>query len=375
MASAKSSPVRRGGSGGGSSKEHEQAVSPARWAGVSLVIAAIVAAIVLAMVSSSEPSGPADAAILPAGSPTPSSSASDLTAMVPKGQPRIVNPVSETTSEVDFPMTVELPAEDLPRQDLKLLIFRGTDKVGELEAPKTGGTVIVPSVRVDEGENVLVAVLTGTGGPGPQSEPITLLVDRQAQQLAITAPENKVTVYDDTVTVEGTADVGARVEIVNETTGDPAVTETVGNSGTFDASIKLKPNATNKITASTTDDAGLTPSKTVRVVQVDGRPNVKIRPVAAIDRSALPTPIRIVVAVTDEKGKPLEEAQVDFSLGGADRTTVTETIYTDPTGKAVWKPTVEKGSSTTTTSLQLSVTATSPTSGKSRQIPTTIDLR
>jgi Bacterial Ig domain len=260
MASAKSSPTRRGG---GTSTDREQAISPARWAGVSLVIAAIVAAIVLAMVSGSDPSEPTDPvnpAIIPAGSSAPSSAPIDPAALMPKGQPRIVNPVSETTSEVDFPMTVELPAEDLRPKDLDLIIVRGNEKVGEYEHPKPGESVVVPSVRVDEGENVLVAILRGPGGLGPPSEPITLIVDRSAKQLAITAPANKTTVYDDTVIIEGTADAGARVEIVNETTGDPAVTETVGNSGTFDASIKLKPNATNKITASTTDDAGLTPS-------------------------------------------------------------------------------------------------------------------
>ena len=81
-----------------------------------------------------------------------------------------------------------------------------------------------------------------------------------------------------------------------------------------------------------------------------------------------------MATLTDEKGKPLGDVLVDFSLGGADRITISDSIYTDARGKAVWKPTVA-ASSSTTNQLLLSVTATSPDSGKPSTVDAEIELQ
>jgi hypothetical protein len=339
---------------------------------MALVILSIVAAISLAMVS---PSEPVDRPAVVPEIASPSPAASDPGGGVPEAQPRIVNPISgKTTRELDFPVTVEVPEETaVKRKDLRLWIKRGADALGHLDQPKTGGTVVVPSVRVAEGLNEITAVLAGPNGPGPSSEPVLITVDREAPELAITAPKDKAEVYEATVAVEGTSEVGAEVLIKNATTGSTRK-ERVGPSGTFGAVIKLKRGEDNKIVATSVDEAGVTQSAKVQVTRLDGRPVIKLKRIPKVRRASLPEKVKITATVTDEKGKPLGDVSVDFSLGGADRITISDSIYTDAMGKAVWKPSVA-ASSSTTDKLLLSVTATSPDSGKSRTVDAEIELQ
>jgi len=339
---------------------------------MALVILSIVAAISLAMVS---PSEPVDTPAVVAESTSPSPAPSDPGGGVPEAQPRIVNPISgKTTRELDFPVTVDVPEETaVKRRYLKLLIMRGSDALGQVDQPKTGGTVVVPSVRVAEGLNEITAVLAGPTGWGPSSEPVLINVDRDAPELAITAPKDKDEVYDATVTVEGTSEVGAEVLIRNETNGYKRK-ERVGPSGTFDTVIKLKRDADNKIVATSVDEAGVAQSAEVQVTRLDGRPLIKLKRIRKVERASLPDDIKIVATITNEKGKPLGDVLVDFSLGGADRITISDSVYTDARGRAVWKPTVA-ASSSTTDQLLLSVTATSPESGRSRTVDAEIELQ
>jgi len=372
MASAKPATTSRRSSSGKSPKKkgEEPEVSPARWAGVAFVIVAIMAAIVLAVISPSDPS-PAPAEVAPEASPTPSPTALDT--RVPTAQPRITNPVTGPTRELDFPVTVDLPEEELAKRWLTLYILRGEEEVGKLDKPKSGGSVTVPSVRVDPGPNELTAVLSGPGGFGPRSEPILLTVDRNAPELALTAPKNKTETYEARIVVEGTSEVGADVAITNETTG-AKVKEVVGNSGTFDATVRLKRGVTNKIVASSIDGAGIKRSKTVRVTRLDGTPKIKIQDIDPVRRSDLPKKVRIVVDVKDADGKPMADARVDYLLGAQDRTTLNETLFTDADGRSVWRPIIEPSSSVAD-ALELSVTVTSSLSGDSKDGARTIAFR
>lgn len=370
MATTKStSTTRRTSSSRASKQDPESQVSPARWGGVALVIMAIVAAVILAMVSPSEPSRAPAAA---AAEPSPSPVATDLAGQAPTVQPRITYPIDgKTTAEIDFPAEVELPLEEgVPRRLLTLYIMSGGKIVGELSEPKTGGKVTVKSVRVEPGQHELTAVLGVPGAFGPPSEPVLLTVDRDAPDLAITSPSNKTTVYEETVVVEGTSQVGAKVRIRNKANGQKRDV-TVGNSGTFSASIKLKRGETNEIAATSVDEAGIPRTKTVRVDRLDGRPRVKIKS-GPIDRSS--GNARIVVDVSDAKDKPLKEAQVDFALGGPGSSVETETLYSDADGRVVWKTTVEPGSPTDD-ALELAVTVTHPESGETRRVPKTLEFR
>ncbi len=368
MASAKPAGTTRRRSPRSPSKGDGERISPARWAGVALVMAAIVGAIVLAMISPSEPGAVAQTGAAAEASPIPVATAAD--GRLPTVQPRIVKPSAGTVAEFELPVTVEVPKEALPKGVLHLVVLRGEDIIGRTENPKTGQVVTVHAQLVP-GDNELTVALEGPGGLGPLSEPRVMTLDRDAPQLAITSPKNKYRTYDDTARVTGTSEVGAEVHVMNQANNWDQ-TETVGRSGEWMVTVPLKIGG-NQIVATSTDSVGLDREKRIRVTRLDGKPTIKIevRP-KRVKKSELPRSVKVTVTVTDAKGKPMPEARVEYTLGGPGRTTVSEPDTTNPKGKSTWSPRIEPSSSPADEVL-LGVTVTSPYDGVKRG-SFTIDL-
>ena len=362
MASAKpAGPTRRSSSPKGSQKKGDPEISRARWAGVALVIAAIIGAIALAIVSPSDPTTQTQLGGV-ATKPTPTPVASKLDTRVPTAQPRITKPFEGVTREHEIQVTVDLPEEDLPKRLLTLVILGG-EEAKEERQPKTGRKVTVEGVRLVPGENELVAVLHGPGGPGPLSEPVIVILDRDAPPLEITSPRNKSETYDDTVVVTGTSEVGAVVELKNEANGSRQ-SLVVGESGEFAITMRLKRNA-NRITATSVDTAGLDRKKWVRIKRLDGRPHVEIDVTDRVRKSSPIWKIKVVVDVTDADGKKMEGASVFYSLGGPGRTAITESGLTNANGRSTWSPRIERTTSPAE-AIELAVTVTSPTTEESK---------
>lgn len=369
MASAKASgTTKRSSSGRGAKSSEQPEVSPARWAGVALVIAAIVGAIALAMISPSEQGEPQQPGVI-AEAPSPSFSSTPGDGQVPTVQPTITSPGDRTeTPEVEIAVAVELPPDDaVPRKLLRLYVYNA-DKIYVVEKPKTGTTVTVEGVRLAPGENSLTAALGGPDGPGPVSEPVVVILDETKAKVTISSPENKVETYDDGIVVEFSSEVGATVRVVNDANSfdDEAV---VGPSGEASMLVRLK-RGRNRITATSTDAAGQEQTDFVNVIRIDGRPKVKLKYPESV---RLPETIRIVADVTDDKGKPMPDAEVNFSLGGTGRTTDSEVATTDTNGRAVWKVAVA-GSSSPASTLELGVVVISP-SGDKKPLDRKIILR
>lgn len=361
MASAKSaSTTRRSSSSKGSKKGDEPEISPARWGGVALVIAAIVAAVVLAVISPSDPGvdvlQPGTVAVEASPTPTPSV----LDTRVPTAQPRITNPGEGLTPEVDIAVTVEVPEETLGKKHLDLVILRGEVEVGREENPKPDSIVVISGVRLLEGVvNELTAVLEGPGGLGPPSSPVLLTQDPDAPRLAITSPPKGKETYDKTIIVSGTSEVGAEVRVSNEANGWGPKKVVVGASGEFDISVPLKIGK-NRILAESVDQVQLTHQKTVRVVRKDGQPRVDVdwRP-EKVKKTDLPRKLRVVVEVTDDKGEKMAGANVAYTLGAPGYESQTTEGETDASGRSIWTPTVE-WSNSSADALELGVTVTAP---------------
>jgi hypothetical protein len=359
MASTKSvATTRRSGSGKSSRKNAEPEISPARWAGVALVIAAIIGAIALAVISPSDQDSPALPGVVGTGA-SPSPAAVVLDTRVPTAQPRITSPVEGVTAEIEIPVTVDVPAEDdVPRRFLTLVIMRGEDALGEVLRPKTGGKITVQGVRLETGVNELQAVLVGAGGGlGPMSDPVAVTLDRDAPVLAVTSPRNKATTFDDAIGVSGTSEPGAEVLVRNVAT-KYATRIVVGPSGTFDVKAPLK-KGPNRIVVASTDNAGMLQEKTVRVTRKDGRPFIELTAPKRIKASTLPRTIRVVVDVTDEDKKPMQGAVVSYTLGGPGRTSVDHEDETNAKGRSVWNVEVTPASSPAD-SILAGVVVTSP---------------
>jgi hypothetical protein len=335
--------TQRSSSGRSSKKSEEPDVSPARWAGVALVIAAIVGAILLAVISPSNPDPESDPGLVAEAS-SPSPVPTELGGPVPVGRPVIVSPGDGTvTPEFEIEVAVDVPEDvGVPKKLLTLYIYHG-DEIDQLDKPKLGTTVTVQGVRLTAGENTLTAAFGGPGGPGPISEPVVVTLDENAPKLEITSPKKGHETYDERVLVEFTSEVGAEVQVRNEAKSfDQPLVVGPGGAGTIAVALKR---GNNRIEATSIDEAGQEQTAWVRVKRLDGRPFVKLKYPETIKRSELPTEIRVVAEVKDGGGDPMRGAEVHFSLGGPDRTALSEIGTTNTNGRAVWNPTVTASSS------------------------------
>lgn len=359
MASAKPTATTRrstsrSSSGQGAGGEHH--ISPARWGGVALVVAALVGAIALAVLSPGRPASPAEPMAADAGA-TPTMPAAVPDGQVPTLRPRIVSPVEGPTGEIEIEVTVEVPEEDMPRRSLTLVVLRGDTELGAVERPRTGSRVPVPGIRlVQNSVNELTAALKGPGGLGPRSEPVLVTQDRDAPALAITSPAMGEVSYDKTISVTVTSEPGAEVLVSNAANefDKPVV---VGPGGEVTVGVPLSIGR-NRIVVESVDQAGLKRQDKVRVVRRDGTPQIKVSAPKRVKRSSLPRTVRIVVVVTDKQGQALQDATVAYTLG-AGMPSLTHEAETDERGRSTWSPEIVR-SDPPADVLELGVTVTSP---------------
>lgn len=349
---------RRSSSGG----EGEAHVSPARWAGVALIIASLMAAITLAVLSPSQPvrTGSEPEPQQPGIAAAAASPGADVEEpRAPTAVPRITSPGEGPTRDYRIPVTVAVPADELPRKDLSLAILRGDEVVATQERPKPDSSVTVPEVELLAGRaNVLTAALVGPGNAmGPRSEPVVVTHDSEAPQLEIVSPSRGDTVYAKTVEVTLISEAGAEVRIRNSA-ADFESTVTLGQSGERSVTVPLVMGA-NPIVVKSTDQVGTPQTRRVRVRRLNGQPTFEVKVVPKrLKRSSLPRNLRVVVDVTDARGKPMPDATVAFTLGG-DILSETGEGTTDAEGRSVWEVEVPR-TSAPAEALALGITVTSP---------------
>ncbi|MFO7533738.1 MAG: hypothetical protein R6W93_14875 [Candidatus Limnocylindrales bacterium] len=337
----------------------EPQVSPARWAGVALVLTAILAASVLAVLSPSQPeeSNAQPGTVAGAASPTPAPSVADM--RVPTGKPTIVSPGSGPTPEYEIAITVDVPEEEeLPRKLLSLVVLRGDEELA-VRAPKfkLGGRVTIKGVPLlERSDNELAVALKSEAGIGPPSDSVVVTQDPDAPALTITAPSDRTEVSTRTVTVKGTSEVGAEVTIKNESNGVGPISLTVGSSGEFEKAVQLQVGI-NRIAVESKDQTAVSPRKVVRVTRVDSRPYFKVD--VTPKRISKPGPIKVVVTVTDAEGEPMADATVAYTLRSPTSPSDTHTDVTGANGRSVWKTDVA-WSSALADAIQLGVSVTSP---------------
>jgi hypothetical protein len=335
--------ARRGGTAAGSGLDAEPQVSPARWAGVALVIAALLGAITLGVVSPGDTGAPDRAVVVGAGA-SPLAEATPADTRLPLAQPVIVSPQEGwVIGEWYVDVVAEVPADPLARRVLELVILRAGEEVKSRAKPKVGGQVKIADVPLVAGGNVLTAALRGPGGLGPASEPVTVMQDRDAPVLTVTAPEDGSETIDDKIRVAGTSEAGATVEVQNRAKGWETKL-TVGPSGAFEVVVPLARNK-NRIVARSTDNAGMVRTDDVTVVRKDGRPVIKLSAPSRVKRSEMPRQIRVVVEVTDVDGNSIEGALVSYGLGGPGGTTEDFTDETNAKGRSVWLVEIAAGTS------------------------------
>jgi len=144
-------------------------------------------------------------------------------------------------------------------------VFVDGVSIGETTADENGDWTIDLTTLLPEGEHTIGARATdGLGLEGPITE-VTITVDLTAPTVVITSPSGTGTIPGPTITISGTAEPGATVEIfvdgekVGETTADG------DGNWTFETMI---PDGSHTIEATSTDDAGNTGSSGVITIEI-----------------------------------------------------------------------------------------------------------
>jgi hypothetical protein len=358
---------RSGGTTGRSGTGASAEVSPARWGGVALVLAALLGTIMLAVLSPSEGGPPALSAVggVPA-SEAPAASARTGDARLPTAQPKIVSPRDGTVDDEWYvPVTVTIPDDPIGRRLLGLAILRDGQVLARLEQLPKGRNATVQDVKLEVGRNVLTAALESAGGLGPPSDPIVAVLDRDAPELGISEPQNGFVTFDDEVDVVIVSEAGASLAIENQKTKRKRE-YTVPPGGTVSAPVRLDVGR-NRITVVATDSAGMRPRQTIVVERTDGSPvQLSVAP-KQVKRGDLPKELRISVLVKDAAGDPIEGADVSFTLRSTGWTQQEATDTTDADGRAVWRPELPAGSSTSPPTVTVEVLGPNGERGEDRQ--------
>jgi hypothetical protein len=316
-------------------------VSGARWAGVALVIMALLGAIALAAISPSE-SGTGPRSGIGAEPATPQPASIEPDARIPAVQPRIISPEDGiTTDEYELRVTITVPEYELPTKALSLQVYRNGQLVGTVSKPRADDNEVGP-IKLVEGRNNITAALVSSSGVGPMSDPIAIDVDKMGPDVNVTSPRENDRIFTRSVTVIGTTEVGAEVTVKNAT-NDRKREETVGPSGKFEMSILLE-DGNNRIVITVVDAAGNRAKRVVRTVtRIDRKPKVVLRlSTNEIKVSSLPKPLRMIVTATDSTGKPIEGAQVSFHLSVSGQETRSQSPVTNERGQASWRTTIEE---------------------------------
>jgi hypothetical protein len=336
--------VRRSTGTGGRPAPASAEIPPARWAGVALVIAALLGTILLGMLSPGEGGSPELAVGAPTETTVPVASlVPNDDPRIPRSRPVISAPQAETVSrEWTIGVTVDVPQEKLPAKILDLVIYRDGEEVRRVERPGRGKPVTV-GVLLEPGRNELTAALASPGGVGPTSEPAVVHHDSDAPELVIKAPQDGLETLENSIALAIESEPGATVVVRNEA-NDRHMTETVGPSGTVSMSMKLD-KGRNRISVTSTDDAGKRQDELVVVQRRDGHPKLELSVPKQVRRADLPRRLRVAVVVKDWAGKPIPNATVNFSLLGLGRETESNVDTTDASGRAEWRPELTGGSS------------------------------
>jgi hypothetical protein len=193
---------------------------------------------------------------------------------------------------------------------------------------------VISDIALIEGENSIRAALVGEGDFGTTSAPLTITRDSTAPVIRVTRPEPGSTVYSDTDTLRGRTEAGATLSITNLVSGD-SVDATVDPDGRFAADLTLSLGA-NQLFLSSRDLAGNLAGAHITISRAESLAELTLT-VSDDQLKAADLPQRLVANafVQDERGQPVDGAQVTFSLSPPNATTMTYRTLT-VAGNAAW---------------------------------------
>jgi hypothetical protein len=261
------------------------------------------------------------------GSQSPGSSS------VPLPAPQILAPEQLLTRENSIDLTLLRPTglDGASDYTLRITVNGETERERPLPAQEQ---FVIAGVALAEGENSIRAALVGDAGVGATSPAITVTRDTAAPVIRVTRPEPGTTVYSATFSMRGRTEAGATLDVVDVATG-AALETSIDPDGRFSTELTLAL-GNNALLLSSRDPAGNTASTNIVINRADSLAALTLT--VSDDRlkaEDLPQRLVATVYIQDERGQPVDGAQVTFSVSPPNATTITYRT-TSAAGQAEW---------------------------------------
>jgi hypothetical protein len=252
---------------------------------------------------------------------------------VPLPAPQIIAPASLLTRDAAIDLTLLRPTGLDAASDytLRVTVNGALERERPLPAQEQ---FVVAGVALAEGENSIRATIVGDAGEGATSPAITVTRDTTAPVIRVTRPEPGTTVYSATFSMRGRTEAGATLDVVDVATG-MTLTSSVEPDGRFSTELTLAL-GDNALLLSSRDPAGNAASTNIVINRADSLAALTLT--VSDDRlKAADLPQRLVatVHIQDERGQPVDGAQVTFSVSPPNATTITYRT-TSVAGQAEW---------------------------------------
>lgn len=261
------------------------------------------------------------------GNNAPGSSAAPLPA------PQIVAPEQLLTRDSTVNLTLLRPTGLDPATEYTLRIIVNDDTERERPLPAQE-QFVVTGVALVEGENSIRAALVGDAGVGAASPAITMTRDMTAPVIRVTRPEPGATVFSERFSMRGRTEAGASLSVVDMASG-AQIDTSVEPDGRFTTDLTLAL-GDNQLLLSSRDPAGNTASTHIVIRRANSLAALTLT--LSDDRlkaEDLPQRLVATVHIQDERGQPVDGAQVTFSVSPPNATTMTYRT-TSVAGQADW---------------------------------------
>ena len=252
---------------------------------------------------------------------------------VPLPAPQILGPEQLLTREDTIDLTLLRPTGLDAAKDytLRITVTDQTERERPLPAP---AQFVIVGVALAEGENSIRAALVSEAGQSATSAAVIVTRDTTAPVIRVTRPELGATVYSATFSMRGRTEAGATLDVVDVATGATLATS-VDPDGRFATELTLAL-GDNALLLSSRDPAGTTASTNIVINRANSLAALTLT--VSDDRlKAEELPQRLVATafIQDERGLPVDGAQVTFSLSPPNATTITYRT-TSLAGQAEW---------------------------------------
>ncbi len=274
--------------------------------------------------------------------------------------PSLEQPSEPYTAESTVDLVVTVPAGMAGSLDHRIRVYlslpdQSPTAIQESPIAETPKTII--PVTLEKGINDFTVSIVGPAGESETSAVARFVLDASPPKITVTSPKNNATVNGKAVTLEGKTQARTTLLARNDASGS-SIAGTAGADGSFALSLALSPGV-NTIIITGTDPAGNVTEMSLQVRRGSGKLTAKLTASTyQIKRSRLPEPVTLSATVSDPDGKPLDSADVTFTLSMPGIPTVTVDGKTDANGKASFTTTIPKGADLGQGSATVLVTST-----------------